>query len=322
VRLERLEEGGILPHEATLSGPKEDRLLLTRATRAHLSPVFSLFSDPHGEFDRLCAEHTACSPVDTVRDSTGARHRFWVVTDPAFAAAMATFLADRTLVIADGHHRYETALRYRDEMRALHNGKPGPWDWVLMAVAPLESPGITVLPTHRVLRGVDPAKLEGMQEAARQWFAVEEAAGLADLLARMETERSAGRHAFGMYAPASGYHLLRLDEPDGVDALLEPGHSKAWRRLDVAILHGVVIGHLLGIATERGMQSGDIGFVKAPSECVRLVDGGDYQLALFLNPTPATAIRDVALAGEKMPQKSTYFFPKVLDGLVMYSMEP
>lgn len=317
VRLEVLGQGSILPHEATLSGPKEDRLHLLRATRANLSPVFSLFSDPAGEFERLCAECTAQPPVDTATDTWGARHRLWASEDASFAAALRMLLSEKALFIADGHHRYETALRYRDEVRAANGGQAGPWDWVLMAIGRLESPGITVLPTHRVVRGVAPERLAALEENARQFFAVTAAAGLEDLMAGLAGEFAAGRHAFGFYLPGAGFRLLRLEREAEAEALLDPSRAPAWRRLDVALLHGVVVDHLLGLTTEQAMQAGQIGYVKDAAECVRRVNAGDYQAALFLNPTPPQAVKEVALAGEKMPQKSTYFFPKLLSGLVL-----
>ncbi len=321
VRLERFGEGSILPHEATLSGPKADRLRLLQATRANLSPVFSLFSDPAQTFENLSAEHTVRPPVDVVTDAAGVRHRLWVVSDPSFAAGVRALLEAQPLFIADGHHRYETALRYRDEVRAANGGQAGPWDWVLMALANLDSPAITVLPTHRVVRGIAPECLAGLEERARGFFAVEPAPDHEQLLAMMRAALDAGRHAFGWYLPGRGFSFLRLEHQDRADALLDPGRAPAWRQLDVSLLHGVVVDHLLGVPTEKAMQSGQIGYIKDPEECVRRVDSGEFQVALFLNPTPPQAVAQVARAGEKMPQKSTYFYPKLLSGLVLNRVE-
>ena len=321
VRLQPFDAGTILPHEATLTGPKEDRLRLMRAVHANLSPVFSLLSDPAGEFERLCAEPSAQPPLDTVTDSGGARHHFWVVRDPAFAAAARAHLLNQKLFIADGHHRYETALRYRDEVRAANGNQPGPWDWVLMAIANLDSPGITVLPTHRAVRGVAPERLAGLEERLRAFFAVEPVRDLASLTAAMRAEQAAGRHAFGLHLPGGELLLLRLTATAAADALLDPTRAPAWRRLDVALLHGVVIEHLLGVSTDQAMQTGQIAYIKDAAECLRRADAGEYQAALLLNATPPQAIRDVALAGEKMPQKSTYFYPKLLSGLVIHPVQ-
>jgi len=317
LRLEPLGAGGVLPHEATLSGPKEDRLRLLRATRTNLSGVFCLVSDPNAVLEQLCAERTARPPLGSATDIWGVRHRLWVETDPSIAAAARAFLQEKPLFIADGHHRYETALRYRDEVRAANGNRPGPWDWTLVAIAALESPGITVLPTHRVVREVAPAQLNTFLERARDLFAVEPAGDLSELLACMRDEQAAGRHAFGVFHADEGFHLLRLTAPERADALLDPVRAPAWRQLDVALLHGVIIEHLLGVSSEQAMQSGQIGYLKDAAQCVRQVEAGEFQAALFLNPTPPEAVKEVALAGEKMPQKSTYFFPKLLSGLVM-----
>ncbi|HEX2999655.1 MAG TPA: DUF1015 domain-containing protein, partial [Armatimonadota bacterium] len=236
MRLAPFSSGTILPHEATLTGPKEDRLHLLRATRANLSTVFSLFSDPQCEFERLCAEPTALSPLDTVTDAWGTRHRLWVVTDPAFAAAVREHLNDKTLFIADGHHRYETMLRYQAEMHAAHGDQPGPWDWGLMVLANMDSQGITVLPTHRAVRNVAADRLATLLDRARELFNVSAADSLEALQASMQAEQAAGRHAFGIYLPGTGFRLLRLEKEAAADALLDAKRTPAWRRLDVALL--------------------------------------------------------------------------------------
>ena len=296
---------GIRPHERTQPGPKEDRLRLTRATRHNLSPIFALHP---GDAWRHLAPALGGDPLGEVTDGDGTTHRIWRTDDPSVQAAIADELAPGELLIADGHHRYETSLAYQREV-----GEGGPADFVLMALVSLEDPGLTVFPTHRLISGLayDPAKQEALGTGLRELFDVDEVP-TGDL-------DPAGTEGVGVYGYIDS-HLrrglrLRLRETARLEKALA-GRSGAYRRLDAAILEELVLKGILGMSTEDIAAKRGIGYTPSIDEALGKLDAGDYQAAFLLRPTPVDQVREVAAAGETMPPKSTYFFPKLLTGLV------
>ncbi|HEY3192539.1 MAG TPA: DUF1015 domain-containing protein [Solirubrobacterales bacterium] len=296
---------GIRPHERTQPGPKEDRLRLTRATRHNLSPIFALHP---GDAWRHLEPSLGGEPWGEVTDAEGTTHRVWRVDDPAVHGALASELEPGELLIADGHHRYETSLAYQREV-----GPGGPADYVLMALVSLEDPGLTVFPTHRLISGLadDPAKQEALGTGLRELFDVEEVE-----TRELEPGGSEGIGVFGYIDSHFGRGFrLRLREAARLDESLTE-RSGAYRALDAAILEELVLKGILGmtqgdIAAKRG-----IGYTPSVDEALSKLDAGDYQAAFLLRPTPVDQVRAVAAAGETMPPKSTYFFPKLLSGLV------
>jgi uncharacterized protein (DUF1015 family) len=296
---------GIRPHERTQPGPKEDRLRLTRATRHNLSPIFALHP---GDAWRHLEPALVDEPWGDVTDGYGTSHRVWRIDDPAVQEAVATELAPGELLIADGHHRYETSLAYQAEV-----GPGGPQDYVLMALVSLEDPGLTVFPTHRLISGLadDPAKQEALGTGLRNLFEVEEVAA-----SELDPGGIEGVGVFGYMAShhKQAFHL-RLASNPALDQELA-GRSEAYRTLDAAILEELVLKGILEMSAEDIAAKRGIGYTPSIDEALAKLDAGDYQAAFLLRPTPIDQVREVAAAGETMPPKSTYFFPKLLTGLV------
>jgi uncharacterized protein (DUF1015 family) len=295
----------IRPHERTQPGPKQDRLDLTRATRYNLSPIFSLTTRdawPH------VAPATRSEPWAEVTDEDGTVHRLWPIDDPVVHAAVAAELEEAELLIADGHHRYETARAYRDEIPG-----DGAQNYTLMALTGLDDPGLTVFPTHRLLSGLagDPDLRDHLERGINEVFEVEET----DLTGLDPANRD-GVGCFGYFDGTSGrYFRLTLKDPAGLDRLME-GRSEAYRQLDAAILEKVVFQDILGMSEADVEAKRGLGYAKSIDSSLQMVDGGDYQAAFILRATPVEQVREVAAAGETMPPKSTYFFPKLLSGMV------
>lgn len=313
--LEEFGSGHIYPHENTRAAAKADRLELLQACRANFSPIFSLFSDPAGEVQRLLRKSVdPDKPRLDFRDDEGFRQRLWQVTDPRVLDEVSAAMAPKPLFIADGHHRYETALTYR-RMRRQQPGAPAPtalqaYDAVLMLFASLEDPGLTVLPTHRVLTTPLPPIAE-MRSLLREVCTIEEAAPGTFL--RLLREKGRAGHAFGLIQRGSdGFFILTL-RPEHRAGL----GTAARDTLDVSILHNEILSRLRAdTATEHSVL-----YTKDDQEAIDLVRSGAHPAALLLNATKVAEVRAVAAAGDRMPHKSTYFFPKPLTGLVMNVFE-
>jgi uncharacterized protein (DUF1015 family) len=296
---------GIRPHERTQPGPKEDRLRLTRATQHNLSPIFALHP---GNAWRHLEPALVTDPWGAVTDGEGTTHRAWRIGDPAVHEAIADELAPAELLIADGHHRYETSLAYQREV-----GAGGPADYVLMALVSLEDPGLTVFPTHRLISGLadDPAKQEALETGLRDLFEVEQVSS-----ERLDPAGTEGIGVFGYIDSHVKRPLrLRLRETAHLEETLAD-RSAAYRRLDAAILEELVLKGILGMTTENIAAKRGIGYTPSIDEALAKLDAGECQAAFLLRPTPVEQVREVAAAGETMPPKSTYFFPKLLTGIV------
>jgi uncharacterized protein (DUF1015 family) len=304
VRLAEYGEG-IRPHERTQPGPKEDRLRLTRATRHNLSPIFALHP---GDTWQHLEPALAGDPWGEVTDADGTTHRVWRAGDSAVHEAIASELEPGELLIADGHHRYETSLAYQREV-----GAGGPADYVLMALVSLEDPGLTVFPTHRLISGLagDPARREALGSGLEELFDVEE----------VPTDQldPGGTDGVGVFGYIDSHFKkafrLRLRDSARLDKAL-PDRSAAYRSLDPAILEELVLKGILGMSTDDIAAKRGIGYTPSIDEALAKLDSGDYQAAFLLRATPVEQVREVAAEGETMPPKSTYFFPKLLTGLV------
>jgi uncharacterized protein (DUF1015 family) len=304
VRVENYGPGRIRPHERTQPGPKRDRLELTRATRTNLSAIFALSStDAWPDIEPATSE----DPWGEVTDEDDTVHRVWRVTDPAVHEAVAATLAPAELLIADGHHRYETARTYAEEIEG-----DGPHRYTMICITGLADPGLTVFPTHRLLSGLgDPDRRSRLRNGLHELFEVEDV-GLDGL--DPAGEQSTG--VFGLHYAASDEALrLRLRDTTKLDALLD-GKPEAYRRLDAVILETLVLKDLLGMSEDDIAAKRGIGYAKSISESLIALESGPYDAAFLLRPTPVEAVRAVAEAGETMPPKSTYFFPKLLSGIV------
>jgi uncharacterized protein (DUF1015 family) len=314
-------ETGVLAHERTLSGPKEDRYKLLRATGVNTSPVIGLFEDPGSDVGRRLAALSDGPPEVDILDDDGVRHRLWPVpADGPLAGEVAAITAAAgagPVTIADGHHRYETALRYRDERRMSRSCEEDPaFDYLLMLFLPANGEPLTVLPTHRLLRGIDGDAAAGLLERAGELFDVELGVSADALRAEFEAAGLAagGEGRFGLWTCAGGARLVA--RRDAFEPFL-PSGGDALRHLDVVLL-AVALDRLLGIDA-AALAGGAVAFTKSAADAIDRVDrGADGVAAAFLlEPTPVASIAAVALDGDVMPQKSTYFYPKALTGLVI-----
>ena len=310
VRVEEYGPGRIRPHERTHPGPREDRLNLTRATRANLSPIFVLHSDPEQAARAALDPHTAGEPWGEVLDDEGTRHRLWRVADPEAVNAVRAALVPAELLIADGHHRYETARVYAEEV-----GGEGAHRHVLACLVALEDPGLTVFPTHRLVRGLSPDQHEALAAAIRRDFEVQE-------IARGELEPAEdGPLALG-YVDSHFKRAFRLTLRDGAIADRALAHMpEPYRRLDTAVLEQLLLKDALGMTEEDISHLRGLGYARDGGEALALVESGDYDAAFFLRPTPVAQVREVAAAGVNMPPKSTFFFPKLLTGLLFNPLD-
>jgi uncharacterized protein (DUF1015 family) len=306
VRVEDYGPGRIRPHERTHPGPKEDRLRLTRATRANLSPIFALFSDPQQQAWRALAPASQEAPWAQTTDPDGTVNRLWRVEDPDAIAAVQDAVGSAELLIADGHHRYETARVYAEEV-----GGEGPHRYVLMCLVALEDPGLTVFPTHRLVRNLSGAQWEALDGAIAEHFSVTELSDLAQLPPAENENLELG------YLDVRSKRPLRLTLTDtaAVDAAL-PGRSDPYRRLDTAVTEALLLKGALGMSDDQIDHLDGLGYARDDDQARELVQSGEYDAALFMAPTPVRRVQDVAASGESMPPKSTYFFPKVPTGLL------
>lgn len=322
-RLEDYSAGVVFRHEETLSGPKADRMALLRVTRAHFGQIFLLYSDPEGVIEReLIAAVGPAAPWERLQDEYGVRHEVWRVTSGSAVEHIASEMRDRKLLIADGHHRYETALAYRDQLRAEGKANAAS-DYVMAAFVRMETDGLLILPTHRVVHGLFGFDWNRFLTAAGSQFDVTELPGAASTnLGRWRGELSrAGRGApaFLAYAGAGRAALLVLRESAEESELA--GTPPALARLDVFVLHRLLIEGALGVDRQAVRDEKNLYYERDMEAAVRAVDEGRAQVCFLMNPTPIEAVRDNAFAGQAMPQKSTDFYPKLLSGLTIYDLE-
>jgi uncharacterized protein (DUF1015 family) len=311
VRVEEYGPGRIRPHERTHPGPKEDRLRLTRATRANLSPIFSLFPDPTGAVGEALERGAAGQPFATARDHDGAVNTLWHLGDGDLVAALQQELAGAELLIADGHHRYETARVYAEEV-----GGEGEHRYVLMFLCSLADPGLTVFPTHRLLTGLkdSPEKQEAIRDVLQRDFDVEEVSP--DRLQPNGRGISFGYMDSFFRKP----YRVTLKDPAIADRALD-GKPEAYRQLDTAVLEALVLRGALGMSEDDIAHLRGLDYSKDLDDAREAVETGRADAGFFLRATPVEQVQAVAEAGESMPPKSTYFFPKVPTGLVFNLLE-
>jgi uncharacterized protein (DUF1015 family) len=294
---------GVRPHERTQPGPKEDRLRLTRATKHNLSPIFSLYP---GDAWPAIEPAIGGDPWGEVTDEEGTTHRAWRVADPAVHEAIANELADGDLLIADGHHRYETSMAYQREV-----GPGGPQDYILMALVSLEDPGLTVFATHRLLKDLSDAQREAIRDAAKAGFDLRE-------VTEDELVPDPGDPP-GSFGYMDSHHMQPYRLTPRAPGLLDEGlagNSDAYRRLDAAALEKLFLRDAVGLSEDDIAAKKQLGYTPRREDAVAKLKAKEYDAAFFLRPTPVEQVREVAAEGETMPPKSTYFHPKVLTGIV------
>jgi uncharacterized protein (DUF1015 family) len=306
VRVEEYGPGRIRPHERTHPGPREDRLRLTRATKVNLSPIFSLFSDPSGAVADALRRAGGEEAWAQTTDDDSTVNRLGRVDDEGAIAVVQEVLAGTELLIADGHHRYETARVYAEEI-----GGEGPHRYVLMCLVALQDPGLTVFPTHRLVRGLRPDQHERLAAALRRDFEIER---LDDTAALAPAASGVVRIGY-IDAHFKQPFMLTLRDPAIADAAL-PDRAEPYRRLDTAVLETLILKGALGMTDEDIDHLDGLGYARDFDQALELIQSAEYDAAFFMAPTPVERVHEVAAAGESMPPKSTYFFPKVPTGLL------
>jgi uncharacterized protein (DUF1015 family) len=321
-RIEDYSAGVIFRHEQTLAKPKADRLNLLRATRAHFGQLFMLYSDPAAEIDSLL-QPTGNPDLETT-DEYGVSHRVWKISDATLVKQVQTKMQDKKLVIADGHHRYETALNYRNERRASTGNPtgtaPAPYDLVMMTLVNMDSPGMVILPTHRVVHGLPSFSAAAFREAAGPYFSVDEVDPSVDAVRSRVILREAGRMGTALLAVAADRVFL-LDRAKLVPPEVFAGWSLRQQALDVVQLHKCILERVLGISEEAIRDQKNVRYIRDIDEAMEQVRSGAANVAFLMNPARMSQVRDIAFAGEVLPQKSTDFYPKLLTGLTIYALE-
>jgi len=320
LKVEPYENGNILPHEETLSKPKADRLHLMRSTHANFSSIFGLYSDPKKVIDNSLIKYSQEKPADiSIEDEAGEFHRVWVVSDQKIIDKIVKTMADKKIFIADGHHRYETALGYAEEMK--EQGLTG-YDYVMATLVNLFDEGLVVLPTHRVAGKLKDFKMSSFLQQLENLFRIEKRGDKDNLPALIEEMASKGEkeHVFGLYASQELYLLTLKDFPQAA-AYLPAEKSDAWKNLDVALLDNLILDQILGIGEQERRNQENLAYSRSEEWVVEQVDNKSYQIGLLINPTRVQEIVDVASARDKMPQKSTYFYPKLITGLVINNLD-
>jgi uncharacterized protein (DUF1015 family) len=320
VRLEPYERRVILPHEKTLAGPKEDRLKLMRATRTQISPIFGLYRDPDGGAREIIDGATAAPAALDATTADGVWHRLWRLGEPAAIAGLVRLLAAKQILLADGHHRYETLLRLGPELRALDYAAGGAAaDFAMMFLARAEDPGLLVLPTHRLVRDLPDFDFPALCAGAGAAFDIVEGdeATAPAIEERLGREGTAGVVFAARVPGQAGTTWFSLKSFVDLSALGPP----ALRKLDLTVLHGVILAPLLGIDAAAMESQSYLGYTHDTAEAMARVAAGEVQVAFFVNPTKVEEVLTVCEAGFVLPQKSTYFQPKLATGLVMYSLD-
>jgi uncharacterized protein (DUF1015 family) len=321
-RLERFGEGRIYPHEETMSGPKQDRLLLTRACKANLSQVFGLYPDPSGDAEPILAKAIEGQKPIEATDHLGVVHRMWPINDTSVISELAAVLRPQPLFIADGHHRYETACNYRDEIANVSGLLPSdhPANSVLMMFIAMNDPGLIVMPTHRLFRGLPALTSADLGKTLAPFFGTRVAGEGPDLAPVIwkEIESEGDQGTLGLYTQADErWTLARLTDV-GVRRMAEVAgdHTADWQGLGVALLHRLVIDTLLAAKDLPKPR-----YVHLVDEVVEGLESGEFPLAALVMPATVEHIRRISQHGERMPAKSTYFYPKLLSGLVINPLE-
>jgi uncharacterized protein (DUF1015 family) len=324
VKVDDYGKGKVLPHEKTYKGPKLDQLNLLRACKANLTPIHALFDDASNSVMSEYEILMESQPQQVTTDANGTVHKTWSLQDPEAIARVAATIQPKSLFIADGHHRYETALAYRDEMRASGASDPeGAHEYVMMYLTSMSHPGLIILPAHRMVKGLKGIDLTTIEKVLTPYFDMEELAFSHDdrkqvsemLVERIRSYSDKGGK-FGMVVQGEHcFRLLRLRDPQAVDYLMDEEIPSSLRGLDVTILREIIMNHGLGL--DKDNSEGNIEYTPLVSEALDKALKGEVQISFILNPTRVDQMRAAAELGHKLPHKSTYFFPKISSGLVL-----
>jgi uncharacterized protein (DUF1015 family) len=317
----------VLPHERTLAKPKQDRLHLLRATLADTGLVFVLYSDPRGEIESMLDSLTARPPDMTGLDLKQERNRLWKVDDPDVIAEIIQAMSNKAVIIADGHHRYEVALAFRQETapKIREEKRLELYGYKLMGFVRLESEGITILPIHRLIHSIAGFDAVDFLQRLTKFFAIQELPILGErkfeileiLMSALKKQQLAGENSFGLYLPAlHKFALLKFNRESTHKVAWPSDKSPTWRKLDVSVLQVIILGHLLGVGDKQLSDQTNLEYVSNHVDAVKMTDAKGYQCAFLLNSTPIEHVKEVVETGDILPQKSTHFHPKLMEGLV------
>ncbi len=330
IKVEDFSARVVLPHERTMSKPKADRLNLTLACRANFNPIFSLYADPELTVEKHVDAVAEKAPYLDVTDGDRVRHQLWVVDNPAIIEDVTRVMRDKQVLIADGHHRYETALNYRNLMQKQHGGTTGneAFNYTMMYFSNMNDVGLAILPTHRLVKNIH-FSFDAFYRNAKDYFDVETVATTPGgdgevrkkIMARLKDE-STTHYLFGLYTrQEDSYYIFRLKKYAALDRLMGPNTSLALRQLDAHIMEAVIFQGFLGLSCSDIKREAHIAFAHAEQEAVGMVQSGDYEVAFLVNPTRIEQVQEIVTKGEIMPQKSTYFYPKLLSGLTINKID-
>ncbi|MDD4163715.1 MAG: DUF1015 domain-containing protein [Eubacteriales bacterium] len=312
VKLYDFSEKIVLPHEETLSKAKTDRFNLMNATYCNFSSVYSLYLDPAGTIKRVLLKAVESKPEKEFTDEEGVTHLLWKIEDENELDTLIRAFSDKQLFIADGHHRYETALNFKKHLENQKKLSGTTADCMMMTLVDMDDEGLVIFPTHRLVTGLDIDKQE-LLEKISGYFDIQEYPDVSKAGEILEKFRN--KHVFAMYDGGEGFTLLSA-KPQ-VDDMVFESRSKAYSSLDVTVLHSLILENGLGIDKQNMANQINLRYTRSSEEAVERVRKGECSLAFIINPTQINEIKDVSLAGDKMPQKSTYFYPKLKTGLVM-----
>ena len=323
VKLEDFQTGEIYPHEHTLAKPKEDRMNLMKACNANLSQVFTFFEDEDAKISSFLHKVSEGDTDIDFTDIYGVKNSLWAIKDKAVIEELIVQMKDRALFIADGHHRYETALFYRDLVKGTEkeqdSNEDSPADYIMMMCVSMEDPGLQILPTHRLARNIKNLDPEKVKSSLNEIFDISDLGSDCDAeTLEQKLREDSHKHKIAMYIGESDkkFYILTLRDEKLLDPILT-GEYIEWKSIDTGILHGVIFDRALGIQAKNISKSENVKYNQGVEDSVAKVNAGEYQIAFFLNPTKIGQIKDIATKRHKMPPKATYFYPKLMTGMVV-----
>lgn len=305
----------VLPHEHTFFKPKEDRLNLIRNTKANTSPIFCIFQDDGNRVTNAIKRYTSKKPPIIDIHLEGVGHKIWRMINPKMINKIKKELDKKQVFIADGHHRYEVALAYRNEMRRhLGRRRAKKFDNVMVYLSNLTDESLTIFSTYRVIRNLGGARWGNLEKRLGVYFDIESVKNKSEMFEKLEKVRKG--YAFGVYFKNGHFYLLRLKDESVLDNVIKPDKSREWKRLNVTVLHFLIFEHILHI-DRFSSNDENIIYTRDEDYAINLVNGGECSIAFFQLPTKVVQVRNIARGGDRMPHKSTYFYPKLLTGLVI-----
>ncbi len=301
----------VIPHENTLSAAKDDRFHLMCATGCNFSNIYCLFDDDKNKITDEIEKSSASDPIYNFSDSEGVTHKLWITNN---TEKITEYFKNKTLFIADGHHRYETGIKFRDYMRAKLGKDNLVSDYIMMMLVPMQCDGLVVFPTHRIVHSIENFNGDALIESCKENFTISKKTDKKSLEKHMKEEYNNGRISFGLYCNKN-FYAISPKENLNLDSFM-PQAGDSLKKLDVSVLHSMILERILKIDKENMAKQLNLSYTRSFDDAVKKVDDG-CNCAFFLNPTRVSQIADVGLSGEKMPQKSTYFYPKLITGLVI-----